>query len=197
MLLIKLCLSLWCSIVKLKFIVMDITSIYEKHYSDVFRYVLARTGNVETAEEIASDTFVKANENLSSYDSEKSAVKTWLFNIAKNLVIDNWRTTHYEKKRVLVSSYTDESGNESFQYIDDVSADDGIKAEEYQNKIRKAFDKLKPEYRKVIEQYFIQKMKYREIAEMFGLSMSNVKVIINRSRKILQAELTKQGVFSA
>ncbi|MFB9726587.1 sigma factor, partial [Haloechinothrix salitolerans] len=66
-------------------------TLYEIHVSDVFRYVLARTGNHHRAEDITSETFVRALSKMTSLTHRRSSFRAWLITIARNIVFDESR----------------------------------------------------------------------------------------------------------
>ena len=162
-----------------------IEKVFTENYESILSFISRKVNDRMAAEEIAADTFIKANEHLSEFNPETSKMTTWLHFIANNLIIDYWRTNKYNEKRVLVSGFVNDKGEETFQYVssESESADYDMEREELKSKINNALAGLKPKYRKVLELYFIDGKKYREIAEELDVSISNVKVMINRGRK--------------
>lgn len=67
--------------------------IYKEYYTTVYAYLLSLCGNRFLAEDLASDTFLRALKYIDSYDS-RYAPTTWLCTIAKNLLY-----THYRKEK--------------------------------------------------------------------------------------------------
>ena len=70
---------------------MDIESVYNEYFNDVYLYVksLARDGHA--AEEITQETFFKAMKSLKNFDGSKD-IRAWLFTIAKNALSDHFVT---------------------------------------------------------------------------------------------------------
>ncbi|MEW5938264.1 MAG: sigma-70 family RNA polymerase sigma factor [Chloroflexota bacterium] len=66
--------------------------LYDACVERIYRYVFFRVSDEATAEDIASQVFLKAWENLDKYRPGASPVLAWLFTIARNLVIDHYRT---------------------------------------------------------------------------------------------------------
>lgn len=64
--------------------------LYERHTNRVYAYCLARTGSVEDAQDLTSDIFLAALENLARYDSRRSFAG-WLYGIAHHKVVDYYR----------------------------------------------------------------------------------------------------------
>ena len=78
----------------------NLVQIYEEYYDRVTRYVYARIGRQHEAEDLASETFVRALHSLDSYEDRGLPMEAWIFRIAHNLVVDYFRK---EKKKVLVT----------------------------------------------------------------------------------------------
>ena len=74
---------------------LEIEQIYEKYFDSIFSYVLKRVNNVETAEDITSTVFMKVLRSLKHYKAEKASVKTWIYAITGNEVIN-----FYRKKKI-------------------------------------------------------------------------------------------------
>lgn len=165
----------------------DIDTIYSKHYQSVYHFVLGRVNHTEDAEEIANDVFIKAHKNRANYDVHTAKINTWLFAIAKNAVIDFYRTNHTDQY-VNVSDFADaETGKEVYQFAD--STQDVVENNELAEQIRNAFAGLKPKYRRVAELFFLNQKQYKEIAEILDIPMGTVFGTISRCRTMLQKSL--------
>lgn len=67
-------------------------ALYDMYIDDVYRFVLHRVGNTQTAEDLTSQVFLKAWDNLGRYKVRGLPFGAWLFRIARNTVIDHYRT---------------------------------------------------------------------------------------------------------
>ena len=65
--------------------------LYEHYYDRVVRYIAARTGSRDAAEEMAGDVFVRALESLDTIQERGIPPGAWLFRVAHNLVVDHHR----------------------------------------------------------------------------------------------------------
>jgi RNA polymerase sigma factor (sigma-70 family) len=165
----------------------DIETLYTKYYQLVYHFILGKVNHVEDAEEIANDVFIKAHKNRANYDVHTAKINTWLFAIAKNAVIDFYRTNHTDQY-VNVSNFADaETGKEVYQFIDDSA--DVVENNELAEQIRLAFVGLKPKYRKVADLFFLHQKQYKEIAEILDIPMGTVFGMISRCRAMLQKSL--------
>lgn len=68
-----------------------LSSLYERHVDEVFRYVSQRTKNIMLAEDLTSETFVRALSKLNTLRHRRSTFRAWLFTIARNLLFDHTR----------------------------------------------------------------------------------------------------------
>lgn len=167
--------------------------VYEENYAQILNYVSFKVRNKAVAEDITSDTFIKAMQYYKSFDESKSKVSTWLHNIANSCISDNFRGKSGNFHRVSkVSDYINEEGVETFSFIADDDTNDLAERNELLSKVAKAFRTLKPKYRKVATLYFLREMQYSEIAEICEMPLNSVKSMILRSREMLQAELQRQ-----
>ncbi len=66
-------------------------SLYEEYGERIYRYVYARTGQTEVAEDLAQEVFLRAFQRISSYHSRGTPFFAWLVRIAHNIVIDYYR----------------------------------------------------------------------------------------------------------
>lgn len=66
-------------------------ALYQLHFDRIFRYIAARVGSEADAEDLASQTFLKALEASGSFQWRGAPYLTWLFRIAHNLVVDYYR----------------------------------------------------------------------------------------------------------
>lgn len=162
----------------------DFNEIYNKNYKTVFNYCFGRLKNHEVCEEIANDVFCKFARLHDSgvYDSQKSAISTYLYTICNSAIIDYLRSIKNENN-------IEDIEDISFALISKDNILPKIYGSELNNSIELALNKLKPTARKVAEMYFIDDMKYVQIAEILNISLSNVKVTILRAREVLQTEL--------
>ena len=143
------------------------------------------------AEELAQDAFLKAYKNLSSYRGE-SKFSTWLYKIAYNTCLSALRKKKIEQTE-LNESITGGSNNEGLTNLE--NADRHVMLEQ-------VLDSLKEEDRAIIQLFYLEEMSIKEINEITGVSESNIKVKLHRSKAKLKtliedsySELNKNGVY--
>lgn len=160
-------------------------TLLNNHWQEVYFFLLKRTANELDAEDIAIQTFSRAFEKLSSYDSAFQ-FNTWLISISKNLHIDLIRARNRSRSEERLNADTelvlDESPNHEDQLI----------LEQSQHQLLEFIHKLNPRYQKLIELFYFESNSIREISILLEESENNVKVTLLRARRSL-AEILRNN----
>jgi RNA polymerase sigma-70 factor (ECF subfamily) len=156
----------------------------DKHKQLVFTVALRIVRSREDAEEIAQDTFVKAFQSLDTFKQE-SKFSTWLYRIAYNASISKTRKKKMETAPIETNVVENYTLDEIFDNVD------RMEENEQKNIIEKLFETLKPDESTLITLYYYQNVQTEEIAQITGLSQSNVKVKLHRIRQKMHNELQK------
>jgi len=159
------------------------TEFYSNYLPKVFRYISYRITDTHLAEDLTAIVFEKALTKFKSYRSEKAAISTWIFRIARNTLIDHFRVSGRQKTipldRIDNDPKTDETPEETF-------------LEKEESKIlRQCISRLSPKEREIISLKFSAEMNNRQIAGLLGLSDSNVGVILYRAVRKLRDDFTE------
>ncbi|MGY6647403.1 RNA polymerase sigma factor [Wenyingzhuangia sp. IMCC45574] len=149
-------------------------------WNDVYTFLQSKI-NDDTidAEDITIITFSKAFDKINTY-CESYSFKTWLFTIAKNLLIDELR-----KQKNVTVSIEQETKKLSKLSDENPSPEDKIIIEQNLAQLKKNIKRLKPKYQKVINLRYFQELSYQEIAEELSEPINNVKVKLLRAKKLL------------
>jgi len=151
--------------------------LYDKYIKKIYNYIYYKTYHKETAQDLTSQTFIKALDKINTYDLNQSSFSAWLYKIAYHTVVDHYRSQKTEINIDDVWGLSDD---------DDLAID--LDNKELLEQVRKYLQKLKPEHREVLILRLWQEMSYQEIAEITGLSEANCKVIFSRTIAKLRAE---------
>jgi len=156
----------------------------ERHKNMVFTIAKRMLQNQEDAEEVAQDAFMKAYKSLKKFKGE-SKFSTWLYKIVYNFSISKIRKKKHDTFSI------DDSENSHFEAIEESSYNklQDLEKTDQSNYIKTAIEQLDYEERTVITLYYQKEQKVNEIAEITGLSASNVKVKLFRARKKLYDKL--------
>ena len=153
----------------------------DAHKDMVYALCLRMLGNEMDASEAAQDVFLKGFRSIGGFQ-EKSRFSTWLFRIAYNHCISVIR------KKVRVIDLVDEHpGNEEAE--GDLDGIGLLSREERSRYLRKAIEALPDTDAVVVTLFYYQELSLEEVAEITGLSNSNVRIRLHRSRKKLYNEL--------
>ncbi len=158
----------------------------ERYQDYVFSICLRVLGRREEAEEAAQDVFLKVHRMLHSY-GEKSKFSTWLYTIAYRSAIDTAR----RRKAASVSLDTDEN---YIQVEDDSrdNPDEKMRRKDLSEQLAAAIERLKPEDATVITLFYLHEQSVAEVAEVTGLTVSNIKTKLHRLRETLRQQLALQ-----
>lgn len=162
----------------------DFTFFYNKYYQKLIYYTNKMCNDPQKAEDISTESFIVALEKIDKYEKEKAQFSTWLFTIAKNLMLQEIKTS---KRTVSIDVEIDEEGTTMKDFIQDEESDEirhdviAKKAEIMKN----AIGELKEPYKKVIEMREIHKMQYKDISEQLGKNLSTIKSQIRNGRGLL------------
>lgn len=157
------------------------TFLLNYYWNEVYSYMLKRTENETTAEDITIETFSKAFDKIATYNAEFQ-FNTWLISIAKNVHIDLIR----KKKSSLFIEITDEEDQTAYNIADTTpSAEDVLITEQNLSRLLLFIKELKPHYQEVIQLRYFQEMSYQEIANKIDEPLSNVKIKLLRAKKLL------------
>ncbi|MDD5145102.1 MAG: RNA polymerase sigma factor [Candidatus Pacebacteria bacterium] len=151
---------------------------YDKHVKKIFNFIYYKTHHKETAEDLTQETFMKALDSFKNFDLKKGKFSTWLYQIARNTVIDFYRT---KKNFVNVDDVWDLAGKENILRDLDVSG----KLKD----VEKYLAKLKPEQREIVILRVWEGYSYKEIAEILGKNEVNCRVVFSRTIHTLKNEM--------
>ena len=167
---------------------IDFNKIYEKEHNNVFYFILSRIRNKEIAEELANNVFVKFYGVLRKdmFDSKQSSVKTYLYNISKNIVIDYYRT----KKEITpnIEDYTNDEGEQTLYAVSNEMADKDIERKEFEERINVIMKNLSLKEKRLFVMRFIRHYPIKDIAKKLNMNINTVKVTIKRLKEKLAPE---------
>ena len=155
----------------------NIADIYTEYHAKVLSYITARVNSRSDAEDLCSDVFEKVQLKLSTYDSTKAALGTWIYSITRNCVIDFYR-------RSRPSEELDE------QLPSDDEVDDGILRDETLTELAAALSALPDELKTIIVYRYYDGRPLTEIAKMMGLSYGATKLRHNSALELLRRAMS-------
>ena len=157
------------------------TYLLDFYWNEVYGFMLKRTQNETDSEDITIETFSKAFDKISTYNTEYQ-FSTWLIAIGKNVHIDLLR----KKKAAHTLDITDREDQQAYNVADSSpSAEDVLITEQNLSQLLQFIKQLKPHYQDIIQLRYFQELSYQEIAEQLNEPLSNIKIKILRAKKLL------------
>jgi RNA polymerase sigma-70 factor (ECF subfamily) len=153
-------------------------SIFNRYAKDIKRFILSKTRDVEVAEDIVQDAFVKIWEDCEKvlYDTVKSYLYTISNNLFLNIVKHNKVVNNHQQQ-----SYKQENTNESPEFL--------LLEEEFLIKLEKTIADLPEKQREVFLLNRIEKKKYQDIADQLGISVKAVEKRMHSALLVLREKI--------
>ncbi|MDE0582383.1 sigma-70 family RNA polymerase sigma factor [Planococcus sp. A6] len=159
-----------------------------KLYSKPLYYFLWKlSGSSHLAEDLTQETFVRATISLHTYQGEQA--RAWLFKVARNIYIDEWRKRKRRESIPLVNRFKPAEEMISPYGL----PEDTALAQEQRDDLNMLFDYLPEHYRTILYLREVAEFSYAEIATAMDLSVDQVKVMLHRSRKKLETIAQQRG----
>jgi len=159
------------------------TLIVRAYEAPIFNYVLRMVGDRTLAEDLTQDVFLRVFHGLRGY-SRRARFTTWLFQVAKNRVIDEMRAAE-RRPRTLVAI-------EDAPQLEVVDAP--IEQSEAIEILLSEVDKLSPDLKEALLLRDIAGLAYNEISDTLDVTLATVKWRIFKAREEVQQALEEQGV---
>jgi len=157
------------------------SDVYDEHIWDIYGFFGYRLHSREHAEDLTQETFERALRAWRRFDPERASAKTWLLAIARNILIDHYRSDRSRQQQ---------------PFPDDAAFHQNVGFEEPHvrslgpaPKLAAALDQLGDREREVIALRFGGDMTGAQIAELTELSVANVQQILSRSLRRLRESL--------
>ena len=169
-------------------------------YSDMlYNHTAQRVKDTQTAKDIVQETFLAAWRNIETYNGEAS-VKTWLFAILKNKIID-----HYRKVSTRVSNDMVSIDNSASDFFDKGGAwksgaqpqewsegsNSRIETKEFFSILKACRNKLKELQNTVFSLKYLDGLECEEICKELNITPTNYWVIVHRAKVQLRTCLEK------
>jgi RNA polymerase sigma-70 factor (ECF subfamily) len=164
----------------------DFGELYENEIWSVYGFFAYRVPSVATAEDLTQQTFERALRAWGRFDPQRSAARTWLLAIARNLLIDHYRADVLRRQQAIEDVPEGQLGSELPEF--DLGLDPGL---------AEALADLVPRDREVLALRFGGDLSGPEIAQMTGLTVANVQQILSRSLRRLRTRLENSDLGRA
>ena len=157
------------------------STLYKRHVQAIYRYVYYRVGDVEVAEDLVSEVFLKALEGIESFTYIGVPFSSWLYRIARDRVNEYFRRqakrAHLPLDETLVSAK--------------VEPHTEVEARLQQEKLRLAIARLTEDQQQVVILKFIEGLSNATVAQILGKTEGAGKSLQHRALASLQRILTE------
>jgi RNA polymerase sigma-70 factor (ECF subfamily) len=161
-----------------------------KYQGRIYAFCLHLVHNVEEAEELTQDVFIKLFANLPSFRAD-AKFSTWLYQIAKNLSLNKLK--HLKRRRYYQQTSLDarrEDGEAGLEVRDEAKNIEALFEDiELQTLIQQKIDALREDYRRMLILRDVEGLSYDEIARRMRLTAGTVKSRLHKARLALRESL--------
>ncbi len=162
--------------------------LYNFYADKVFRYLYARLGQRESAEDLTAEVFVRLVRTLSGYRINAArpvaAFSAWLYRIAGNLLTDHYRRQRFRRHADL-ADHADLPADEPSLHRRVETAEEG-------GQLWNAIGQLGSEQQAVIVYRFTEQLSLQEVADLLGKSAGAIKALQHRALANLRRILTPE-----
>ncbi len=159
----------------------DFDQLFKQYYPQLYYYAFSFVNSIETSKDIASDAFESIWQNFAQINKETA--KAYLFTFVRNKCIDYLRhQSVHEQYTELYGEITQHYVEQEYQEMDEQTA-----------AIRQAMKKLTPHTRHILEECYIHRKKYQEVADELNISTSAIKKHIIKALRIIREECTNKS----
>jgi RNA polymerase sigma factor (sigma-70 family) len=154
----------------------ELIALFDAYYEPVYRFVYFRVGHQQTAEDLVSHVFEKVIKHFYRFKKQQGATeKSWIFTIARNTVIDHYRT---QKQTEDISDYDVADTTE----MPDIALDTAMNLEMVQSHLKALTDRQ----REVLLLRYQSDFSNVEIAALLDIDQKTVSSILSQAIKRLK-----------
>lgn len=150
--------------------------LYDAYVKKIYHFIYYKIYHRETAEDLTSTVFLRALQHLKNFDPDRGSFQAWLYQIARNAVIDHFRT---QRPNVNIEDVWDLHDEQDITY--------DLDARETLTRVRQYLKTLKPEQRELVLLRLWDNLPFHEIAQIQGKTETSCRMsfsrIITRLRK--------------
>jgi RNA polymerase sigma-70 factor, ECF subfamily len=157
--------------------------LHDEHAAALWRFCLRLVGNDRgRAEDVAQETLLRAWRHRAVLESPSPAVRAWLFTVARNIVIDEWRSRRsHPETPVAEVPELDQQDDESDQLL-------------LSWLVAEALTQLSPDHRAVLLECYYRGRPVAEAARRLGVPVGTVKSRTHYALRALKLALEEMGV---
>lgn len=175
------------------YVAEDFSRAVATYRPQIFRFLLASTRDVDLAETLTQDCFLRAHRHWAGFRGDSSAL-TWLMRIALNLLKDHWRNRRLQFWRLTRTNSVDCDEASEWLPSGESSPEVQLLAKEKVAQVWRAVEDLSQRQRTVFLLRFVEEMEIAEIARVTGLSDGTVKAHLSRALGRVRGKVKERQV---
>jgi len=152
-------------------------NIFDKYYDNIRNFLYYRSGNIETAEDLLQDVFLRLWENKEKIREE--SVGGYLYTIAANLIKNHYRRNEISYQ--FINSLTQKNNSESPEFL--------MEMQEFDHRLQQTLAAMPEKSRDVFLMNRIDGLTYGEIADRLQLSIKAVEKRMHKALLFLKEHL--------
>ena len=161
--------------------------LYDGYQPKIYRFILVKVGHREEAEDLTHQVFLKAWQNIGAYQERGIPFSGWLYQIARNQVIDHYRT---KKVHASLDLLEDEIPSEE-------RLEHALESTFSLEQVRKVMKQLTPDQEDVLLMRFVDDLSIKDVAKTIKKSEGAVKLLqyraIEKLKDLLETEHNDNG----
>jgi RNA polymerase sigma-70 factor, ECF subfamily len=156
-------------------------ALYDAHAAPVWRYVVSLTGDHAGADDVVQETLLRAWRTPRILAQEPSTTRSWMFTVARHLVIDEARSARRRHEHVVAETPERVSADATDAIFESILVEDALAT-------------LGPDHRGVVVRAYYGGRSVREIAEEMDIPEGTVKSRMHYGLRALRLALQEKGV---
>ncbi|MBA2379824.1 MAG: sigma-70 family RNA polymerase sigma factor [Blastocatellia bacterium] len=159
----------------------------------IFNLAYRFTSNVDAAEDLTQEVFVRIYKTLGQYDAKQGDLSNWLMRLARNLIIDDYRHRQRNPQNTMADTVDD---HHYHLRAVGTSAHKDLERRELAAQVQDGIDKLPADLKTCVILRDIEELTYQEIVDVLQIPEGTVKSRINRGRIELAKILKRMRVVT-
>ena len=157
-----------------------LAQIHEQYYDSIYRYMTYRVNDLQTAEDLTSEVFVRFLHAIQQKNAPQNTIRGWLFGTASLILKEHYR----KKKRTQLTELSESLPGET------VEPTEKLEVQENKEALREALTNLTEEQQQVLALRFGYEMSVRDVAETMNKSEGSIKMLQVRAIAALTRIMT-------
>ena len=160
------------------------TCLLNRHVDAIHRYIYRLTGSDHDADDLTQETFLRVWQKAGSYNPRKSKPTTWLYRIAHNLCVDQFRKPRHEFHSNAIESVADSAADQ----------ETALDRTQQLAALQSALDELPHSQRSALLLCQVQGFSNREAAQILNITVRALESLLARARRNLRDNFKPERV---